>query len=140
MTLGLLHATRLRDVVRAEREAPGRLAEAFDAVTEAELTPWYRATLNVDRDRQAEIDALVDGRPVPPPADDSAAVGRALMVAMAYDPEAYRAFMDIIGVIELPQDVFSRPGLVDQIMAIASSEVPLQIPAPNRQELMELVA
>jgi hypothetical protein len=32
---------------------------------------------------------------VPPPADDAAAVGRALQVAMAYDPEAYRAFMDI---------------------------------------------
>ena len=140
MTLGLLHATRLRDVVRSELDAPGRLAEAFDAVTEAELTPWYRATLDVDRDRQAEIDALVDGRPAPAPADDAAAAGRALMVAMAYDPEAYRAFMDIIGVIELPQDVFSRPGLVDRIMAIAQSEPPLQIPAPSRQELLELVA
>jgi hypothetical protein len=94
----------------------------------------------VDRDRQAEIDALVDGRPVPPPADDAAAVGRALMVAMAYDPEVYRAFMDIIGVIEPPQDVFSRPGLVDRIMAIAQSEPPLQVPGPTRQELIELVA
>jgi 2-polyprenyl-6-methoxyphenol hydroxylase-like FAD-dependent oxidoreductase len=140
MTLGLLHATRLRDVVRSELDAPGRLAEAFDAVTEAELTPWYRATLDVDRDRQAEIDALVDGRPAPPPADDAAAVGRALTVAMAYDPEAYRAFIDIAGVIDLPQNVFSRPGLVERIMAIAQSEPPMQIPAPNRQELMELVA
>ena len=140
ITLGLLHATRLRDAVRSELGAPDRLAEAFDAVTEAELTPWYRATLNVDRDRQAEIDALVDGRPVPPPADDAAAVGRALMVAMAYDPEVYRAFMDIIGVIKPPQDVFSRPGLVDRIMAIVRSEPPLQVPGPTRQELIELVA
>jgi 2-polyprenyl-6-methoxyphenol hydroxylase-like FAD-dependent oxidoreductase len=140
ITLGLLHATRLRDVVRAELGAPGRLAEAVDAVTEAELTPWYRATLDVDRDRQAEIDALVDGRPVPPPADDGAAVGRALAVAMAYDPEVYRAFMEIAGVISLPQDVFSRPGLVDRIMAIAQSEPPLQVPAPTRQELLKLVA
>jgi 2-polyprenyl-6-methoxyphenol hydroxylase-like FAD-dependent oxidoreductase len=139
ITLGLLHTTRLRDVVRAELGAPGRLAEAFDAVTEAELTPWYRATLNVDRDRQAEIDALVDGRPTPPPADEAAAVGRALMVAMAYDPEVYRAFMDIIGVIDLSQDVFSRPGLADRIMAIAQSEPPLQVPGPTRQELMKLV-
>jgi len=140
ITLGLLHATRLREVVRSELGSPGRLAEAFDAVTEAELTPWYRATLNVDRDRQAEIDALVDGRPVPPPADDAAAVRRALMVAMAYDPQVYRAFLDIVGVIDLPQDVFARPGLVDRIMAIAQSEPPLQVPGPTRQELMELVA
>jgi len=140
ITLGLLHATRLRDVVRSELDAPGRLAEAFDAVTEAELTPWYQATVNGDRDRQAEIDAHVDGRPAPPPANDAAAVGRALMVAMAYDPEVYRAFIDIAGVIDLPQDVFSRPGLVDRIMAIAQSQPPLQIPAPTRQELMKLVA
>ena len=51
-----------------------------------------------------------------------------------------RAFIDIAGVIDLPQNDFSRPGLVDRIMAIAQSEPPLQIPAPNRQELMELVA
>jgi hypothetical protein len=109
-------------------------------MTEAELTPWYRATLGVDLDRQAEIDAIIDGRPLPPPADDAAAVGRALMVAMAYDPEAYRAFMDIIGVNKLPGEVFSRPGLVDRIMAIAQSELPLQVPGPSRQELLQLVA
>ncbi len=126
--------------MRTELGAPGRLAEAFDAVTETELTPWYRATLDVDRDRQAEIDALVAGRPAPSPADDAAAVRRALTVSMAYDPEAYRAFMDIVGVIDLPQGVFARPGLVDRILAIAGSEPPLQVPGPTREELRELVA
>lgn len=140
ISLGLLHATRMRDVVRSELGAPGRLAGAFDAMTETELTLWYRATLDVDRDRQAEIDALVDGRPVPPPADDAAAIGRALTVAMAYDPDAYRAFVDIIGVIKPPQEVVSRPGLVDRIMPIAQSEPPLQVPGPTRQELLEMVA
>jgi 2-polyprenyl-6-methoxyphenol hydroxylase-like FAD-dependent oxidoreductase len=140
MSLGLRHAVRMRDLVRSELGAPGRLAEAFDGITEAELTPWYRATRAVDLDRQAEIDAIIDGRPVPPPADDAAAIGRALMVAMAYDPEAYRAFMDIIGVIKLPDEVFSRPGLVERIMAIARSEPPLQVPGPSRRELTQLVA
>ena len=67
----------VRDIVRSELGAPSRLAEAFDTMTEAELTPWYRATLDVDRNRQAEIDAIIDGQPVPPPADDAAALGRA---------------------------------------------------------------
>lgn len=130
----------VRDIVRSELGAPSRLAEAFDTMTEAELTPWYRATLDVDRNRQAEIDAIIDGQPVPPPADDAAALGRALMVAMAYDPEAYRAFLDITGVIRLPQEVFTRPGLVDRIMSIAQSEPPLRAPGPSREELMQLVA
>ena len=140
MSLGLRHAVHLRDVLRSELGAPGQLAEAFDAVTEAELTPWYRATLDVDRARQAEIDAVIDGQPVPPPADDSAAVGRAFAVAMAYDPEAYRAFLDIAGVIALPQDVLARPGLVDKVLSIADSRPPLLAPGPSREELLQLVA
>jgi hypothetical protein len=126
--------------VRSELGAPGRLAEAFDAVTEAELTPWYRATLDVDLDRQAEIDAIIDGRPVPPPADDAAATRRALTVAMAHDPEVYRAFIDIAGVIKLPQEVLSQSGLVDRIMAIAQGKPPLRVHGPSRQELMQIVA
>ena len=39
----------MRDVVRSELGGPGRLAGAFDAMSEAELAPWYRATLDVDR-------------------------------------------------------------------------------------------
>ena len=139
MTLGLLHAVRMRDVVRSELGAPARLTEAFDAMTEAELTPWYRATLDVDLARQAEIEAIIDGRPVPPPADDAAAVARALEVAMAYDPVAYRAFMDFVGVVKLPDEVFAQPGLVDRVMAIAHTEPPLQVPGPTRQDLLNLV-
>jgi 2-polyprenyl-6-methoxyphenol hydroxylase-like FAD-dependent oxidoreductase len=139
VSLGLRHAVRMRDVVRSELGAPGRLAEAFDATTEAELTPWYRATLDVDRARQAEIDAIIDGRPVPPPSNDAEALAGALTVAMAYDPEAYRAFLDIVGVLKLPQEVFSRPGLADRIMSIAQSEPPPQVPGPSRQELLELM-
>jgi hypothetical protein len=75
-----------------------------------------------------------------PPADDAAALGRPLMVAMAYDPEVYRAFLDIIGVIKLPQEVFSRPGFSDKIMAIAQSAPPLLAPGPSREELLQLVA
>jgi hypothetical protein len=30
---------------------------------------------------------------------------------MVYDPEAYHAFMDIVGVVKLPQEVFSRSDL-----------------------------
>jgi hypothetical protein len=49
MTLGLRHAQALRDTAR--EEDPARFAKAWDAATEAELTPWYRATVAIDRDR-----------------------------------------------------------------------------------------
>jgi 2-polyprenyl-6-methoxyphenol hydroxylase-like FAD-dependent oxidoreductase len=140
ITLGLLHAARLRDVVRSDLGAPARLAEDFDAVTEAELTPWYRATLDVDRDRLIDVEALAEGRPVPPPADEAAAVRRALLVAMACDADVFRAFMEIVGVVTSPHEVMARPGLVERILTIAESQPPLQVPGPSRQELLELVA
>jgi hypothetical protein len=140
MTLGLLHAVRMRDVVRAELAAPGQFAEVFDAVTEAELTPWYRATLDMDRDRQAAIDAIIGGRPIPPPADEGGSLRRALIVAAAYDADAYRAFLDIMAVLSPPEEVYARPGLLDSITAITANKPPLQVPGPTRQELLALVA
>ena len=51
MSLGLMHVQRLRDVIRAHLADPLEFAEVWDAVTEAELTPWYRENVEEDRDR-----------------------------------------------------------------------------------------
>ena len=76
MTLGLLHAKLLADVVRAHPDDPHAFAEACDAATEAELTPWYRETVEEDRIRFAEIEALRHGlRASPAPRVDGLAVG-----------------------------------------------------------------
>jgi 2-polyprenyl-6-methoxyphenol hydroxylase-like FAD-dependent oxidoreductase len=136
--LGLRHAVRLRDVVRAELGDPVRLAETWDAVTDAELAPWYRATLDGDRDRLAEIEAIAEGRPVPPPRDEAAAMRRAMLVAMAYDGDVFRAFLDIFTVTASAEEVFTRPGLADRIATIAENHDPMEIPGPTRQELLEL--
>jgi 2-polyprenyl-6-methoxyphenol hydroxylase-like FAD-dependent oxidoreductase len=137
--LGLRHALRLRDVVRTELGNPARLAETWNAVTETEFTPWYRATLDGDRDRLAEIEAIAQGRALPPPRDDAATIRRAMLVAMAYDGDIFRAFLEIFTVLTPPDEVLARPGLLDRIMTIANDHDPLMIPGPTRQELVELV-
>jgi 2-polyprenyl-6-methoxyphenol hydroxylase-like FAD-dependent oxidoreductase len=45
MTLGLMHAALLRDVVRSHLDDPLEFATAWDAVTEREMSPWYRETI-----------------------------------------------------------------------------------------------
>src|SRR5262249_59562187 len=77
LALGLGHAARLRDTVRAHLEDPRELAEAWDAVTEIEFTPWYRATVATDRARLAEIDRLRSTGAAPPPPADPATRARA---------------------------------------------------------------
>src|SRR6185437_388588 len=122
IALGLHHAARLRDTVREHADDPARFAAAWDEVTETELAPWYRATVAVDRARLAEIDAIREGREVPAPDDSAARLRAALPVAARRDPDVYRALMEIVGVLALPQEVLARPGLAERVLELAAED------------------
>jgi flavin-dependent dehydrogenase len=140
LALGLAHAARLRDVVREHGDDPAALAAAWDAVTEAEFTPWYRATVAVDRVRLAEIDAVRDGAPAPARPEGAAAVRARLPVAAGRDADVFRALMDIVGCLTLPQDIFARPGLADRVLAASDGVEATAPPGPSREDLLQLVA
>ena len=138
ITLGLSHAARLRDVARTELGDPQAFAAAWDAVTEAELMPWYRATVALDRARLAEIEALCAGRDRPR-AEGPAALGVALARASAHDVDVFRAFTEIAGCLTLPRDVFARPDFANRVMEVAGSHEPADTPGPTREELLRLM-
>jgi 2-polyprenyl-6-methoxyphenol hydroxylase-like FAD-dependent oxidoreductase len=141
LALGLDHAARLRDTVREHLGDAREFAEAWDAVTEAEFTPWYRATVATDRARLAEIDRLrtgVDARPQP---SDPAALARARFpLAATRDPDLFRAFLEVVGCLTLPAEVFARPGLVDRVLELTDSPDLPKPPGPTRAELLKLLA
>jgi len=111
------------------------LALAHDAVTEARVTPWYRHTVESDRKRTAQIDATIHGRSTPP-ADASSA----LLVAMMYDPDLFRVFIEIFSLLALPQEVMARPGLVDRVKEVAGAHDAVAPPGPSRDELLRMLA
>jgi 2-polyprenyl-6-methoxyphenol hydroxylase-like FAD-dependent oxidoreductase len=140
LALGLDHAARLRDTVRAHADDPRELAEAWDDVTDTEFTPWYRATVATDRTRLAEIDRIRSGVPAPALPEDPAARARALLpVAAARDPDLFRAFFEIIGCLTHPREVFGRPGLVEKVLDVAGEVEPPVPRGPARTELLELL-
>lgn len=128
------------DVARAELDDPLHFALAWDQVTEAELMPWYRATVAVDRVRLAQIEALRMGKEPEPPLDPTAAMGAALVTAMAYDADVFRGFLEVVGCLALPREVLARPGFADRVMEVARSNEPRRTPGPTREELLELLA
>jgi 2-polyprenyl-6-methoxyphenol hydroxylase-like FAD-dependent oxidoreductase len=133
LSLGLDHAARLRDVARSHLDDPLDFSEAWDALTEAEFTPWYRATVAVDRARLAEIDAIRRGESSPVdgvPARFAAAAMR--------DPELFRAFFEIVGCLTLPGEIFARPCLAERVLELTADGAPGP-PGPTRSELLELV-
>jgi hypothetical protein len=109
-------------------------------MTQARVTPWYRATVDFDRARRAEMDAPIEGRPAPRPEGPAAALPRALGTAMMYDADVYRAMMEVVTMQALPGEVFARPGFAGRVMAAAEGREAFVPPGPSRAELLGMLA
>jgi hypothetical protein len=140
LSIGMMHAQRLRDVVRTTIDCPRDFALEWDAVTETELAPWYWNQVATDQARLEQIAAVREGRsdmvrttsPMPPEYV-------AATEAMAFDADVFRAVIETIGCLATPQEVFSRPGLWKKVEA-ARPDAPVPTPGPNREELLALLA
>jgi 2-polyprenyl-6-methoxyphenol hydroxylase-like FAD-dependent oxidoreductase len=136
ISMGLLHACALRDVLR---EVPPSDAQAFarrwDEVTEATVAPLYRATLFFDRHRLAEIDAEIAGRPYEPE-DPAWAISTALYSGAPFDPDVLRAQQSIAGLLTTPNEVVGEPGMLDRIISAADGQPRYPLPGPTRATLL----
>jgi 2-polyprenyl-6-methoxyphenol hydroxylase-like FAD-dependent oxidoreductase len=139
ISLGLLHARALREVVGSHLDDPLEFAEAWDAATEARMTPWYRETVEEDRDRLREIDALREGLVPAPPSERPAVLRQALNTAAVFDPDLFRAYLESRAVLKLLGQTFSEDGAAERALAVAGENQRLQLPGPSREELMALL-
>ena len=137
--MGLMHAVGTVDVVGQHLDNPPVLALVHDSMTEKRVTPWYRNTVELDRRRIALFNAFLEGRPEPQPADAQARIADALAVAMMYDADLFRAWLEIRPVQALPQEIMARPGVVDRIMQVASTHEAVIPPGPSREELLRML-
>ncbi|MGR6965445.1 NAD(P)/FAD-dependent oxidoreductase [Geodermatophilus sp. URMC 61] len=135
ISVGAVHAQLLRAVVRESPDDPVELARLFDGRTECEVAPFYRNQLAADRTRIAEMDALRAGRE-PPPADPTRT---GLLAAAAHDADAYRALLETVTCLALPEEVLARPGMAELVAAHAGEPPPVP-PGPDRAQLLELLA
>ncbi|MBK5305817.1 MAG: FAD-dependent oxidoreductase [Frankiaceae bacterium] len=133
ISVGLLHAQALRDVVRDKLDDPVGFAFAWDEATEQRVTPWYRAQLVNDRVRIAEMEALRRGEPVPPHPLTR------LFVASGRDGEVFRALIEIMTGLGLPDEVLARPDIVARIDEHGDGELN-RLPGPDREQLLALLS
>jgi hypothetical protein len=140
MTLGLMHVQRLRDVVRAHLHDPHAFANVWDAVTEAELAPWYRENVQEDRARITEIEALRKGLHPLGRNDSSAVLRQALLAAVPHDPDAFRAFLASRCCLTPLRETLTNQQFVERILKLANHHRRRPQPAgPNRAQLLELL-
>jgi 2-polyprenyl-6-methoxyphenol hydroxylase-like FAD-dependent oxidoreductase len=140
MSLGLMHVQRLRDVIREHLGDPLEFAEVWDAVTEAELTPWYRENVEEDRDRIAEIAALRRGLEPEPESGSRAALRAALLAALPYDADAFRATVAWRSCLTRLDDAFANREFVERILELARDRDRPPLAGPNQSQLLALLA
>jgi hypothetical protein len=140
MTMGLMHAAGTAEVVAQHLGDPVTLALEHDQMTQARLIPWYQNTVTFDRARKQEIDASIEGRPAPELIGPMAQVQLAFEVAMLYDPDVFRGMMELIAMMALPEQVFSRPGFGERVAAAAVGKEGFAAPGPSRADLLKILA
>jgi 2-polyprenyl-6-methoxyphenol hydroxylase-like FAD-dependent oxidoreductase len=140
ITMALMHTLALRDLLtRSTQDDPVSLARAWDEVTTATVEPWYRATVAFDRHRLAEIDSEIRGERYRP--DDPVwEMGQALQYAAGRDPDCFRAFLGVVGMLETPEEALARPGVFDRVVDRGAAWSGAPGFGPTRDELMAVVA
>jgi 2-polyprenyl-6-methoxyphenol hydroxylase-like FAD-dependent oxidoreductase len=135
-SIGLLHGCALRDLLREVSPGePERLARRFDEVTQTTVGPFYRATLEFDRHRLAEINGEITGQPYEP-GDPAWDFSKALYAAAACDPDVLRAYTSVAALTAMPADVLAEPGMRDKVISVGSAAPRYSAPAPARAELL----
>jgi len=134
LTVGLIHAQALRDVVQSDLDDPEQFARAWDGATERRAAPFYWNQIAADRTRACEMDALRKGEAPPAPDPTTAAISSASM----RDPDVFRGVLEMGMCMAFPEDVLSRPGFMDKVHAAARGRN-WKLPGPDRATLLELV-
>jgi hypothetical protein len=134
VSVGLVHAQLLRNVVRAYHDAPAGLARAWDDHTEQFAAPFYWNQVAADRARVAEMAALRDGRQPP---ERNSMMDRFVRAA-GQDADVFRALLETVLCLALPQEVLQRPGIKNRVDALGDS-APIRIPGPDRAQLLRLI-
>ncbi len=135
-SIGLLHACALRDLLReVDPGDPGGLVRRFDQITQTTVEPLYRATLQFDRHRLAEIDGEITGKPYRT-SDATWEISKALYAGATRDPDVLRAYASVASLTALPEEALAEPGLLGQVISLGSSTPRYPAPGPSRTELL----
>jgi 2-polyprenyl-6-methoxyphenol hydroxylase-like FAD-dependent oxidoreductase len=143
LTVGMMQAVRLRDTLREVTDDPWTLVQRYHEVTEAEVTPWYRSQIAMDRARFAEIEALREGRERPALEDPFVNQVGSLMSSMTADLELFRAGLEYVATLTPIDVILERPRIaqrLDEVMKSTSGTSALVLPGPNRQALLDILS
>lgn len=143
MTIGMMHAVKLRDCLHAIPDDPWAFATRFDAETQGQLKPWYDAQLATDRVRMTIMDANRTGGHAAVSSDPLTRDLRLLRTAMLADGELFRVGLEYIATLAPVHEIMARPGLRERMEAAVAgmqTNPPPKLPGLKRDQLIALIS
>jgi hypothetical protein len=90
------------------------------------------------------MEAVREGRDLPPPASDLARSIRGLFLSTPASADLFRDFLEYIGTITPVQTILERPDVVERLAAAREAmkgiSPPPPPPGPSRSQLLQIVA
>ena len=140
ITLGLKHAVGLAPILANTLDRPAELATAWDIETQGNALPWHQATVQFDRVRGPEVEALRLGLPDPFAKDRIVGGSRAFASASHYDEQVLNWMSEMQSCLSLPSEVVSREGVLERVRRVARENPPYETPGPDRVQLEGLLS
>ena len=143
LSVGLRHAIALRDLVRTSLDDPARFALEWDAVTVERFKPWYDAQVEADRARLSAMEAQREGREWVPPTSERWKQRMLIFAGVGQDADLFRGAMSFVGCLKTADELLADEEFVRKARAAqesAAGQPPPAMPAPSRQELLDLVS
>jgi hypothetical protein len=72
------------------------------------------------------------------PGDPAFEIGGALAQASSRDHDVFRAFLEVVGVLELPQTILDRPGMFEKVIEHGADWRETEPFGPDRDTLVAL--
>jgi len=116
----LMQAQGLRDLLREDANA-ATVTERHHCHMEEHFEPWWQATIATDHAHLNRMRAAADGSSVVPDP------GWVFTHAAHHDPDLWRLALRVGGVLELPQSIVARDGVLDQVAEVLTRVGPPSI-------------
>jgi 2-polyprenyl-6-methoxyphenol hydroxylase-like FAD-dependent oxidoreductase len=136
ISIGMIHAVALRDFLRGAVDDPHKTAQAWDEATRSTVDPYYESTVAHDRHRLAEMQAVIDGRSYE--GDAGWQAYQQLAAASGDDPDLFRAFLTLNGVLATADEVLAQPDVAARAAALGADWRDAPAFGPTREQAVAI--
>ena len=143
-SLAAVQATLLADAVAAHPRDPRARAIAYETACTQEITPWYEASVQMDRmGADPSGRSVLSGGAGDGPNSDAAKRMGALFAAAATDPILGRAMARLMNMLTLPGELMADPAVLQRAAEVMGDPEAYPAPTtagPSRSDLLESLA